>query len=345
MLGLNFALSKMQPQLKWSNLMDNAVVFPAMAGSNTFYTEALDLYTTYDSLGNRPYDLFSPSKNILNTSAGVYIRSENIIDSDDVSSNTATDVAAVFTKSFATNDHPGGKGNKVVITQLKRTPPKWGDGTPQVWQLTIGRYLPNNPLPALTYKFSMKVPSNLSEILTHTNPSLYPAWFECLAFKGTTDNNNTQHRISIQLVKQPGETGMRFLVRFDLFNKDLNGNALPVSATTPTFLWDMKSAEGSLIAGDTYDVYFHFDQRTPSTDLTGVVKILIINTSKNTVAMNDMRTGVATCGYDAAPVGRLYFFGLYTGGFPASGNIQIEYGNLMFWSPYAPPVRMTSTPS
>lgn len=336
MIGFNFALPGTQPKLLWSCLFDNAFAYQTKtAGSGTFYTENIDEWTTYDSLGFR----FRHLTTVYNTATGNSNRSEIILASGD-SGSPDTDV---FTKQILANDMPGGKGNKLVLTQLKRTPAKWNSETPQIWPIVNIRYLPNNPWPPLIWSFQIKIPSNMSDILTHTSPSLYTAWMEIFALKGTLDNNNNQHRLSVQLVRLPGETGMRFTLRFDLFNKDVNGN--PISASSPTFLWDIRSDEGTLVAGQVYTVYILFDQKSSIADLTGKAKFLVVNNTTNTTVVNAMKTGVPTCGYDGAPVGRAYLLGLYTGGFPTVGNVTLEYGNLMIWSPYAPPVQMTSTPS
>lgn len=317
--------------LLWTQLYDNLVAFPAPTGSGTFYTSTLNNNTAYDSLGKSPLQLYS-ALNTVNSA----IRSEFIIASGDVSSGTNADIDPVFQRSFVANDMPGARGNKIVINQLKRTPAEWNAETPQFWPMIVYRYSAANPLPPLCYGFSMRAPANLSSILQHSNPSVYPGWLEIMFFKGTLDNANTQHRLALVLEKSAGETGMRFRVRFDLFNKNLSGAA--ISASVPTALWAMLSDEGSLIAGDTYDIYLYFNQQLPTTNLSGVVSVLIINTSRNIVAMSDSITDVPTCGYDAAPVGRIAFHGCYTGGFPDIGDIQIEYSNTQIWS--GPPILM-----
>lgn len=331
MNGIVDALSKVAnqsgPQLKWSQLYDYLVSFPDPPTriSDTFYTSVLGYYTAIDSLGNLPKTL---AENALNSPSGLELKTEFRLAAGDVGSPaSASDVDAVFTRTLAPNDLPGGRGNKVIIEQLKRTPAEWNTETPQCWAMIAYRYNQSNALPARCYQFTVKVPDNLSDVLTHTTPSLYPGWLEILAFKGTLDNANTQHRLAIMLEKSAGDTGMRFVVRFDLFNKNLAGGA--ISEDIPTALWRMESAEGSLLDGHVYDVYLYFDQRTPASDTTGVTSILIVDKTDNVVSMSDTKTGVATCGYDGAPTGRLSFHGLYTGGYPSSGTIIIEFANLL----------------
>ena len=151
------------PKLAFTHLFDSGVPLVADSalakGTDYFYT---NLYTGNDSLGHSTTDF----KNAVNTSS-FYEREEVIIDPADVVSATYTDIAAVFSRSSAANDMPGGKGNKIVYTQNKRTDTIWGSKSyPQIWG-TIG-YRTNitTQLPPLRYSFQIKVPSNLADILT-----------------------------------------------------------------------------------------------------------------------------------------------------------------------------------
>ena len=321
-------------KLLYTNYLDGTISYGALTkapDSDAFYTETLDSYSNRDSCG---YGYGTALFSALNTPNGVDLRSENIIAAGDVGSPASSaDVAAVWSKSITATDAPGCIGNKLTITQLKRTPAEWNNGsTPQYWGMVFYRYnasahaIPQLALPPLCYRFTVKTPTNLADVLY--NPG-YNGWMEIFAIKGTLVNANTQHRLSIVLNRGNGESGIRVYVRFDLFNKDMNGNN--ISDDTPTLLWGMLSDEGAIVPGNHYDFYLYFDQRNNRTDLTGLTEILVIDKTTNTVAFQDSKTGVPTCGYDQANGGRIFFYGLYTGGFPSSGNIVMEYSGCQIW--------------
>ena len=313
-------------KLLYTNYLDGTISYGALTkASNTLYTETLNYGSNRDSCGYGYGDsLFSA----LNTPSGVDLRAENIIAAGDVGSPASTsDVAAVWSKSISATDAPGCIGNKLTITQLKRTPAEWNNETPQYWGMVFYRYMVGtNALPPLCYRFTVKTPTNLADAIY--NPGSR-GWMETFAIKGTLDNANNQHRLGIMLNRGNGESGIRVYVRFDLFNKDMSGNN--ISGGTPTLLWGMLSDEGAIVPGNHYDFYLYFDQRNNRTDLTGLTEILVIDKTTNTVAFQDSKTGVPTCGYDQANGGRIFFYGLYTGGFPSSGNIVMEYSGCQIW--------------
>ena len=315
-------------KLLYTNYLDGTISYGALTKapySNTLYTETLNSYSNRDSCG---YGYGNALFSALNSALGVDLRSENIIAAGDVGSPASTaDVAAVWSKSISATDAPGCIGNKLTITQLKRTPAEWNNETPQYWCMVFYRYnVATNALPPLCYRFTVKTPTNLADVIY--NPGSR-GWMEIFAIKGTLDNANIQHRLSIALNRGDGESGIRVYVRFDLFNKDMNGNN--ISGGAPTLLWGMLSDEGAIVPGNHYDFYLYFDQRNNRTDLTGLTEILVIDKTTNTVAFQDSKTGVPTCGYDQANGGRIFFYGLYTGGFPSSGNIVMEYSGCQIW--------------
>lgn len=316
-------------KLLYTNYLDGTISYGALTKdplSDAFYTETLNSYSNRDSCG---YGYGSALFSALNC-PGVDLRSENIIAAGDVGSPASTaDVAAVWSKSITATDAPGCIGNKLTITQLKRTPAEWNNETPQYWGMVFYRYnVATKALPPLCYRFTVKTPTNLADVI-HNHNTGYKGWMEIFAIKGTLDNANTQHRLSIQLIREIGESGIRVYVRFDLFNKDMNGNN--ISGGTPALLWGMLSDEGAIVPGNHYDFYLYFDQRNDRTDLSGVTKILVIDRTANTVAFQDSKTGVPTCGYDQGNGGRIFFYGLYTGGFPSTGNTVLEYSGCQIW--------------
>lgn len=315
-------------KLLYTNYLDGTISYGALTAAGlsvTNYTQSLNYGGNRDSCGYGYGDsLFSA----LNTPSGVDLRAENIIASGDVGSPASTsDVAAVWSKSISATDAPGCIGNKLTITQLKRTPAEWNNETPQYWGMVFYRYnVGTNALPPLCYRFTVKTPTNLADVIY--NPGSR-GWMEIFAIKGTLDNANNQHRVSIVLNRENGESGIRVYVRFDLFNKDMNGN--DISGGAPTLLWGMLSDEGAIVPGNHYDFYLYFDQRNNRTDLTGLTEILVIDKTTDTVAFQDSKTGVPTCGYDQANGGRIFFYGLYTGGFPSTGNTVLEYSGCQIW--------------
>lgn len=337
-----------RPKLLLTQFLDNTFAWPALIKSNDrfYYCDA----TGTDSGGHNT----TTARTALNSPHGVSYRQENIIfkpdngvPPTDVIAGDSTDVDAVFTYSRVANDTPGGRGNKLVLTQLKRTPVEWNStnnsfSAPQAWGVIMYRYsvaiasggVYTYPLPPRCYRFRMRLPANMLSVLAG-NPG-YQAWAENWAIKGGVDNANTQHRLAFKTVIDAGETGIRFELRFDLFNKNVDGTALP--ATQPTKLWDIKSAEGAAIPGDLYDIYIYFDQKSSITDLSGLAQILAVNLSKDTVAMADEKRGVATIGYDGIPGGRVMWYGSYTFGFPDGETIVTEYSDAEIWD--SPPVLM-----
>ena len=246
-------------KLLYTNYLDGTISYGALTKapySNTLYTETLNSYSNRDSCGyGYGHSLFSA----LNTPSGVDLRAENIIAAGDVGSPASTaDVAAVWSKSISATDAPGCIGNKLTITQLKRTPAEWNNESPQYWCMVFYRYnVATNALPPLCYRFTVKTPTNLADVLY--NPG-YNGWMEIFAIKGTLDNANTQHRLSIVLNRGNGESGIRVYVRFDLFNKRMDGTTIP-GVTVPELLWGMLSDEGAIVPGNHYDFYLYFDQR------------------------------------------------------------------------------------
>lgn len=316
-------------KLLYTNYLDGTISYGALgkAGtSTTLYLQSLTSYTNRDSCG---YGYGTAMFAAFNSpTLGMDLRSENIIAADDVSVGDVADVAAVWTKTITATDAPGCIGNKLVIEQLKRTPAEWNDETPQNWGMVFYRRdYATKKLPPLCYRFTLKIPDNFADVLD--NPGSR-GWAEIFAAKGTQSNSATQHRISITIIRENGESGLRVYVRFDLFNKLMDGTAI-TPATVPVLLWGMMSDEGAIVPGRHYDFYLYFDQRNDRTDLTGVTKILVIDKTTNTVAYQDTKTGVPTCGYDQAGIGRIFMYGLYTGGFPSSGTITLEYSGCQIW--------------
>ena len=176
----------------------------------------------------------------------------------------------------------------------------------------------------------MKVPSNMVDVLSGNSAA--SGWAELFALKSNISNGSTDWRLALQTQLLPGESGLRFCLNNDLFNKKLNGDTIPGAGLQPFPIWSMKSLEGACIPGDVYEVYIYYNPPVSNTDLTtGIAQLLIVNLSKNTVAYSvDVRGGVMK-GYYNYEVGRMFAVGAYCGGFPSSGTIQWEFSDFQIW--------------
>lgn len=317
------------PKLRFTHLFDAGVPLVADSalakGTNNFYT---NIYTGNDSLGHSTTDF----KSCVDTT-GFYEREEVIIDPLDVVAANYTDIATVFNRSSAINDFPGGKGNKIIYTQIKRNDVIWGNRSyPQVWG-TIGyRTDITKQLPTLRYSFQIKVPSNLTDILTGRVGS--DEWWEIFAIKANWDNSKTDSRLTLMLRRDVNTRALYFQLQLTLFGY----NSGTGTYSNYSAAWNLNSAPGTLIPGDIYKVDLYFKPPATNVDMSGVAQILIINQSKNTIAMKDEKTNAQMMGdgefgqgINMFNFGRIMWAGLYTGGFPATGNITVEYGNIMIW--------------
>lgn len=336
--------SQTSPKLLATHFFDGSIGYPSpptASGNRYYYSDA----TGVDGYGHGS----STIKNILNSATtGVNIRRETILVSPtdtyatgggDVVFGDYRDIPAVFDHSIVPNDMPGGKGNKIVITQLKRSAQEWKDSYPQT-QLMFMRRDWQNPLPTLCYAFKMKLPANMIDVLAD-NPS-YQGWSEQLAIKSNIDNTLTDRRLALKTVREAGESQLRFRLDFDIYKNALPGTivaGVPVATGSvlpagPTNFWYLESALGAAIPGDIYQIYIYF--KPPAGDYTdtttGLVQILIVNLSKNTIALSGQKSGVAMKGYYNYEMARIYTHAIYTGGWPSSGNIQFEYSDFQFWS-------------
>ena len=203
---------------------------------------------------------------------------------------------------------------------------------PQVWG-TIG-YRTNitTQLPPLRYSFQIKVPSNLTDILTGRVGA--DEWWEIFAIKANWDNSKTDSRLTLMLRRDVNTRALYFQLQFTLFGY----NSGTGTYSNYSAAWNLNSAPGALIPGDVYKVDLYFKPPATNVDMSGVAQILIINQSKDTVAMKDKKTNAQMMGagefgqgINMFNFGRIILAGLYTGGFPATGNIRVEYGNIMIW--------------
>lgn len=313
-------IASVAPKLKMTNLMDGLIAWPSppKGSANYYYTDI----TGADSFGNGPASISAA----LNSSG--YIRREMILAPADVVANTWADIAPVFDVQIAANDFPGGVGNKTIMTQLSRTSAKWTIGKPQMWNATYVRNTFTNPLPPLCYRWQMKLPSNMIDVLAGNSGG--QGWSEQFALKGNNNDSISDSRLSLHTTRLLGENELRFRVNFDLFINRLDGS--PISSG-PSNLWYINSNLGAAIPGDVYDIYFYFKPPINNSDLvTGLCQILIVNLSKNVISFAGEKYGVPMRGYHNYEIGRILTQSLYTGGFPTAGNFQMEYSGMQFWS-------------
>jgi hypothetical protein len=176
------------------------------------------------------------------------------------------------------------------------------------------------------------VPSNLADILTGRVGA--DEWWEIFGIKAHNDNSKTDSRLTLMLRRDVNTRALYFQLQFTLFGYNSGTGTYSIY----TAAWNLNSAPGALIPGDVYKVDLFFKPPLTNVDMSGVTQILIINQSKNIVAMRDQKTdaqmmgaGEFGQGINMFNFGRIMLAGLYTGGFPATGNITVEYGNIMLW--------------
>lgn len=323
------------PRLVWANRFDGAISYPeplGKSGSRFYYTNQTGL----DSLGFGSSALvtaFNGGPSTINRREIILVTGNPSVSPfyGDVITDTAADIPAVFDYSIVPNNLKGGRGNKLSVTQKKRSQPIWStyDSAPQLWNDHIYRdqWL-TKVMPALLYKFKVKLPGNMLAVLA--GAGAYQGWFEHFALKFDDATVFTEARLALKTIISGGESGLRFQLAFDLFGKNLNGVTLPAG---PNNLWDVRSAEGAVIQGHTFDVAIYYRPPLSKSDLVnGLTQVLITDIDTDTVVMAGSKSGVPMMGYSSSNVHRVMWNGLYTGGFPATGNISIEYSDNEAWS-------------
>lgn len=293
----------------WSNLWDNAVTIgaPATAGEAYFFKSTV---TGADSRGYAGSDLAS-----LFGGTGVF-EFQYIIDPSD------TVLSSTFDTTVATSTAPGGKGKKITLLQKKRVAAINDGSRPQAQAIT---YLTATTRRSICIKQKFMLPSNLSNILDSYTAGTGVRWMEFFAIKNGNigdPNDSTDSRFTIQAVRLNGETGMKYRFQFDS------------GAGGGTIYWGpFHSAEGSLVPGVWHEYTVYFEQPSSTSDTAnGICKVVIQNlVSGEIVATLDQRGG-QFYGSLGRKISRISPVLCYTGGWPATGTISIQFSDLEFSS-------------
>lgn len=232
---------------------------------------------------------------------------------------TPTDWTSQWNMYFRPSTFPGGIGNELVLNQLTRVNTEWSTliTRPQGGH-KITRNQDANPCNTLYFETMMRVPSNLADILDGYVGTF--AWMEPIAFKTAASSSNQDGRFSLQIGLKTGETGFRARWQFD------------TGATPVMVFWTSDSYEGSIVPGKEYLIKIWIDRPAAgSLDIVnGVSQVTMTRLDTNEYIVVADQHGLQFWGASGKPISRIYRT-CYTGGFPATGNIEISFSNLKIW--------------
>lgn len=304
----------------WSCLWDGSVAIGTRAvdSVNYFFKSTV---TGTDSRGHSGTELAT-----LFGSTGAFEGQYIIVDSADITPVPREDGCdAVWSVTTTATDAPGGKGNKIVVLQKKRSAAINTGSQPQ-FQM-IGN-LVGSTRRSICIKQKFKLPSNLSDILDSYAAGTGTRWMEFFAVKnGNTGDPNsaTDSRFTIQAVRMRtnnvDETGMKYMFQFD----SGSGGGTNFWGTS------LYSAEGSLVPGVWHEFTMYIEQ--PATggvnNLTdGIFRCKIQNLVTGDIVADVSKYGGQFYGPLERKLTRISPVLCYTGGWPATGTIQIEFSDL-----------------
>jgi hypothetical protein len=308
-------------KLLWSCKLDGSISMgtpdyvPPGVPSTPYYFRSD--WSGSDSAGN--------GKTQLQTALGSNVLWQNyyiLVNPDDVVTTTTADLTAVFDFSIATNDLIGGTGNKIVMTQKKRSSTKWDSSTsrPQAGMFTT--LIQANQVYDLYVRKIFKVPSNMAAVLAGA-PSI--GWCEYDAIKCSHNLGSTVDlRYSFQISKLSGESGLRFMAQID---RGTGG--------TPLTGYPLYSAEGSCVPGNTYLMEYYI--RRPRTGFAsnttdGLFQNVLTDLNTNTRYVVANVSGGVHFGVNSGQMSLFYHYLQYTGGFDTGNNFVLEMSNLEYWN-------------
>lgn len=313
-----------QPKLLWTCKLDGTISM----GTPDYVPPGVPTTPHYFRSDWSGSDRLGSGKTQLQAALGGNVNWQNyyiIVTPTDIVSTTIADLTAVFDFSIVANDLPGGTGNKLVMTQKKRSSTKWDNSTssPQA-----GMYITltqENQVYELYVKKLFKVPSNMSAVLSGA-PST--GWCEYDAIKCSHNFGSTVDlRYSFQIYKRQGESGLRFITQIDR-----GGGATPLPG------YPLQSPEGSCIPGDTYKMeYFIKRPRSgfAANTTDGLFQHVMTNMrTKERFEVANVKGGVHF-GVNSGQLSLFYHYLQYTGGFDTGTNLVFEVSDLEYWN--APP--------
>lgn len=291
----------------WSNLWDNAVTIgaPATSGAAFFFKSTV---TGADSRGYSGSDLAA-----LFGGTGVFEFQYIIADTDTVLSDTFDTIVAPTTA-------PGGKGNQLTFIQKKRKDAINSGSRPQAQTMT---YLTGTTRRKICIRQKFKLPANLSDILDSYADGTGVRWMEFLAIKNgnlTDPNGGTDSRFTIQAVRLNGETGMCYRFQFDS------------GAGGGTIYWGpFHSMEGSLVPGVWHEYIVYFEQPAYTSDtINGICQVVIKNLVSGEIVATLNQRGGKFYGSLGRNISRISSELCYTGGWPATGQIEVSFSDREF---------------
>lgn len=248
-----------------------------------------------------------------------------IVDPTDVTSpDPLVGCDAVWSITTAPTTAPGGKGNELIVTQLKRSSAKWDGGSrPQL----NGIYNPSTSSARrkICIKQKFKTPSNFLSTFDG-----YPVggdgfgWMELLAIKNGV-GGLTDGRFNIFVGRNflRGDTGMCFMCQFD------SGSGGGTKYWRSDF-----TADGSCQPDTWYEYTYYVEQ--PATggkdNLTdGICQCIIQNLSTGEFITVVNRKGGRFYGDSNYPITRLSPILVYTGGYPSAGTLTLKFSDLEFY--------------
>ena len=194
------------------------------------------------------------------------------------------------------------------------------EALPQVQTMT---YLTGTTRRKICIRQKFKLPSNLSDILDSYATGTGVRWMEFLAIKNgnlTDPNGGTDSRFTIQAVRLNGETGMCYRFQFDS------------GAGGGTIYWGpFHSTEGSLVPGVWHEYIVYFEQPAYTSDtINGICQVVIKNLVSGEIVATLNKRGGQFYGSLGRNISRISSELCYTGGWPATGQIEISFSDREF---------------
>lgn len=312
-------------RLLWTDYKDGtyAVGTPAQSGVNYFYVASI---TGADSRGNDTNTL----KTAIGSSSLTRRYEFTIVTPTDVVANDITDLNAVYSYSLAAADAPKGmaKGNKLSMSQLKRSSAEWSGSRPQFNDNIIISDYSTVKLREFFACFCVKIPSNMLDVLAGNAGGV--GWAELWGAKTHSVSASSDGRFSVQAYRELGRSDGHFIFKFDRFV----GPSQTVSEQ-----WTLESANGTLLENKWYWIGFYINRPGDITDiLGGKAQVLIVNLTDNTVVLSSQQSGGVFWGESGYDIGKIQKDQVYSGGFPSSGTFDLQYSGFELWN--RPPIKL-----
>lgn len=245
-----------------------------------------------------------------------------------------------FTQTIRPSTFPGGIGNEIEINQLARvTYAPWTVSKPQM-ELQL---LLNNATQCRNEYYCSKfveIPSNLGDWFNNAGGV---SWLVIEDVKCGTSTDNDM-RLTIDVIRRAGDTGYRFRSQLDDCGTNIltgvSGGApggldiiYPGGVPTVDAIDYNDTDEGSVTPGSRYHLEYWIKRSADSSDLT-TGRFVAVATDMSTGVRQTLinKTGGQFWGYHSYHFQRFFPALVYTGGFPASGNVTMKFSNIEYWT-------------